>query len=533
VSVLLDVQGLTVGLPNGRAVLRDLSFAVAPGEVVALVGESGSGKTMAARAVLGLLPPPLARSAGRVLLDGQDLTVLTPDALRRIRGRQVGMVFQEPMTSLNPALRIGRQMTEAQVLHLGLTRAEAEARAVAMLRRIGLSDPEGAMGSHPHRFSGGMRQRILIGSVMLLGPRLLLADEPTTALDAITQREVLDLMAELAREAGAGVLLISHDLPLVAGFASRSVVLLGGEKVEEGLTRDLLRRPSHPYTARLVAALPQRTPSRRAEAAAPLLRADDVSITFPGRRGLLRRAPPTRAVQEVTLEIMPGETLALAGASGSGKTTLGRALLGLVRPNAGRITFAGRDLAGFDRAAWRGFRLACQLVFQDPFSSLDPRQRVAAILEEPLRLLPEVDARERTRRAEAMLEEVGLAGFGPRLPHELSGGQRQRVAIARALIRRPRLVVADEPVSALDLTVQKQILGLFRELKERHGFAALFITHDIGVVEEVADRVAVMEAGRIVELGRKEEVLDNPRHPYTRRLLAAVPARLTTAEAAA
>jgi peptide/nickel transport system ATP-binding protein len=438
------------------------------------------------------------------------------------------MVFQEPMTSLNPALRIGRQMTEAQVLHLGIGQAEAESRAVAMLRRIGIERAEAAMASHPHRFSGGMRQRILIGSVMLLGPRLLLADEPTTALDAITQGEVLDLMAGLSREAGAGVLLISHDLPLVAGFARRCIVLLNGEKVEEGETRALLRTPAHEYTRRLVDALPRRTPSRGASTPAPLLRAEGVGVVFPGRRGLLARGAPTHAVADVTLDILPGETLALAGASGSGKTTLGRTLLGLIKPAAGRVLFDGRDIAGFDGPAWRDFRFACQLVFQDPFSSLDPRQRVGAIVEEPLRLLPDCDGRDRTRRAEAMLEEVGLPGFARRFPHELSGGQRQRVAIARALVRKPRLVVADEPVSALDLTVQKQILGLFRDLKERHGFAALFITHDIGVVEEVADRVAVMEQGRIVELGRKEDVLDAPEHAYTKRLLGAVPARLTT-----
>jgi peptide/nickel transport system ATP-binding protein len=264
-----------------------------------------------------------------------------------------------------------------------------------------------------------------------------------------------------------------------------------------------------------------------------VLRARDVVVAFPGKRGLMGRAASTVAVDGVSLDVLPGETLALAGASGSGKTTLGRALLGLVRPRAGQVLFDGQDIAAFDRAAWRRFRIACQLVFQDPFSSLDPRQRVGDILEEPLRLLPELGAAERATRVAAMLEEVGLPGFSRRLPHELSGGQRQRVAIARALIRRPRLVVADEPVSALDLTVQKQILRLFRELKERHGFAALFITHDIGVVEEVADRVAVMEAGRIVELGRKEDVLDAPQHPYTRRLLAAVPARLAGLERAA
>jgi peptide/nickel transport system ATP-binding protein len=526
VTALLSVSGLSVAAPGGRRVVDDVSFAIEPGRFRALVGESGSGKTMAARAVLRLLPPGLRIAGGSVRLRDDDLTTLPDAELRRLRGPAVGMVFQEPMVSLNPAIRIGAQMQEALILHRRLPRAEAEGAARAMLARVQIGDPERCLAAYPHEFSGGMRQRIMIASVMLLRPALLIADEPTTALDTLTQREVLDLMTGLAREEGTSVLLITHNLGLVARYADSVSVMREGRVVEEGPARAVLAAPRHGYTAALVEALPRRVaaPPARGEDEAPVIEARGVAIRFPGRGGLFRRAvPEVQAVRGVSLAVRPGETVAVVGGSGSGKTTLGRALLGLVPLSAGELRFRGRRMDWSDREAQRRFRMDCQLVFQDPYSSLDPRMRVGEIVEEPLKLLPELDRAERLRRVAAMLEEVGLAGYGERFPHALSGGQRQRVAIARALVRDPAFVVADEPVSALDMTIQKQVLDLFARLQRERGFACLFVSHDLGAVERIAGRIAVMQDGRIVEEGPRDAILDAPQHPYTRALLEASP----------
>jgi peptide/nickel transport system ATP-binding protein len=525
-STLLSVEALSVEMPGGRRVVDEVSFAIAPGRFRALVGESGSGKTMAARAVLRLLPPGLRIAGGAVRLRGDDLTALPDPALRKLRGPWIGMVFQEPMVSLNPAIRIGAQMQEALILHKRLSRAEAEAAARAMLARVQIGDPDRCLAAFPHEFSGGMRQRIMIASVMLLRPALLIADEPTTALDTLTQREVLDLMTGLAREQGTAVLLITHNLGLVARYADSVSVMRDGRVVEEGAARAVLAAPKHGYTAALVDALPRRgaaAPPRR-EDEAPVIEARDVVVRFPGRGGLFRRAvPEVQAVRGVSLAVKPGETVAVVGGSGSGKTTLGRALLGLVKLAGGEVRFKGAPIDWSDRASRLRFRMACQLVFQDPYSSLDPRMRVDAIVEEPLKLLPELDRNARMRRVGVMLEEVGLAGYGARFPHALSGGQRQRVAIARALVRDPAFVVADEPVSALDMTIQKQVLDLFARLQRERGFACVFVSHDLGAVERIADRIAVMQDGRIVEEGSRDTVLDAPSHPYTRALLNASP----------
>jgi peptide/nickel transport system ATP-binding protein len=502
---LLSVETLVVQA-GARRVVDGVSFAVAPGEVLAIVGESGSGKSATARAILGLLPPGLVRTGGLIRFERTEVG----DA-KRLRGRGIGMVFQEPMTSLNPAMTIATQLGEAHRLHFRTSRAETEEACAAMLRRVGI-DPARAR-AFPHEFSGGMRQRIMLASVMLLKPRLLIADEPTTALDTLTQAEVLDLMMGLTRDEGTAVLLITHNLGLVSRYAGRAVVMQHGRVVEEGAAAPLLAAPREAYTRALVDALPRRMPITPRPPAPPLVEA----------RGLHVRYPGTHAVQGVDLAIAPGEVVALVGGSGSGKTTLGRALLRLAPIAAGSLRFRGQDVTHAKGAALLALRLAAQVVFQDPYASLDPRMRVADIVAEPLRLPSGMAVPERARRAEAMLDQVGLGGMGGRHPHQLSGGQRQRVAIARALVRRPAFVVADEPVSALDMTVQKQVLSLLRDLQREAGFACLFVTHDLAVAEEISGRVVVMQAGAIVEEGPRDAIFDAPAHPYTRALLAAAP----------
>jgi peptide/nickel transport system ATP-binding protein len=517
-----------------RPLLVDLSFDIAPGEFVAIVGESGSGKTMAARSILGLLPPGVRRASGSIELDGQELTGLSPEGLRRIRGRHVGMVFQEPMVSLNPALTIGRQLAEGLKLHEKLPDAEIRARCVEMLRRVQITDPERCLASFPHEFSGGMRQRIMLASVLLLKPKLLIADEPTTALDTLSQREVMELMVELARLNGVAVLLITHDLGLVARYAQRVVVLEKGVLVEAGETRQVLGDPRHPYTRRLVDSLPRRATSRRPQdAAPPILKVTQACVDYPGKAGLFGRAAPKRVVTGVDLTVGAGEIVAVVGASGSGKTTLGRCVLGLKSLAAGQVAFDGVDLARMTGAQRKLFRRQAQLVFQDPFSSLDPRVRIGETVGAALRHVPEIAPRERRDLVRQVLADVSLEGFEDRFPHQMSGGQRQRVAIARAVVSRPRLVVADEPVSALDMTIQLQVLTLFQNLQSQYGFACLFITHDLGVVEQVADRVYVMSAGAVVESGPTDAVFDDPQHAYTRALLAATPSRMAAAMTAA
>jgi peptide/nickel transport system ATP-binding protein len=524
-DTLLKIDNLSLASGIGP-IVKNVSFDVRPGEIVGIVGESGSGKTMAARAVIGLLPQAIHHTGGRILFEGSDLVTLPPGDLRRVRGARIGMVFQEPMTSLNPALTIGRQLDEGLAYQTELTPAQRRERIIAMLARIGLSDGANRLGAYPHEFSGGMRQRIMIASAMLLRPSLLIADEPTTALDAVIQREVAQLMIDLTREQGAAAIMISHDLAMVAEFAQRVVVMERGRIVESGSSEEILLAPRHPYTRRLLDALPRRAPARAVPPSpAPVVEIRDLVIDFPGRGGWFRKTAAKRAVQGVSLRIMPGETVALVGASGSGKTTVGRAIVGLVKPSGGDVLFQGRPVLGRSADDMRAWRLACQMVFQDPYGSLDPRMTVAALVAEPLRLMPELDAKARERRVSRTLDEVGLNDtYLARFPHELSGGQRQRVAIARAIVRRPAFVVADEPVSALDMTVQKQILTLIRGLQEKHGFACLFVSHDLGAVEQVADRVLVMDDGRIVEEGARDDIFDRARHPVTRRLLGAMPA---------
>ncbi|HEM7852755.1 TPA: dipeptide ABC transporter ATP-binding protein [Burkholderia multivorans] len=521
---LLDIRRLVLGAPGREPVVTDVSVSVAPGEFVALVGESGSGKTMVARSILGLLPDKIGVVSGSICFDGTDLAGTSASRLRDLRGARIGMVFQEPMSSLNPSMRIGTIMAEGLKRHTRLDAAQRKRACIDILERIGIERPEHCLRAFPHEFSGGMRQRIMLASVMLLKPALLIADEPTTALDTITQREVMELMLELARECGTAVLLITHNLGLVARYASRAVVLCRGRQIEEGPARQILSRPAQTYTRELVAALPRRESRPLIDRTGPpLLEADALTVVHRGRRNILGRAsPPLTAVNHVSFTLHAGETLAIVGGSGSGKTTLSRAIVQLIAPQSGRLLFRGEDLrAGV--TICRNFRRSCQMVFQDPYSSLDPRMRIADIVGEPLRTHEGLSRSQRDARVRTVLSEVGLQEFASRFPHQMSGGQRQRVAIARAIVTRPALIVADEPTSALDMTLQKQILALFQQLQREYGFACVFVSHDLAAVEQISDQIIVMEKGRVVESGRRDDVLDRPTHAYTKRLLAASP----------
>lgn len=529
-SALVTVSNLslTVGR-GGREIVSGVSFEVAPGEMVGIVGESGSGKTQAARAIMGLTPPPLVVAGGSIRFEGVEVTQASPAALRKLRGARIGMVFQEPMTSLNPSMPIGRQLDEGLKLHRrDLSTAQRRERILEMLRRVGIRDPKAAVEAWPHEFSGGMRQRMMLASVMLLEPALLIADEPTTALDAVVQRDVLELMVDLTREHNTAVLMISHDLPMVARYTERMVVMQHGKVLETGTTAGILERPRHPYTRKLLDAMPRRLPARPPIQEAPIVEVRNLVVDYAGHQRLFSRTGAKRALNGIDLHVKPREVVAVVGGSGSGKTTLGRAIAGLLALTSGQILF--RDQPVSRRSpAWRDYRLTCQMVFQDPYSSLDPRMTIGELVGEGLRMLVDMPAADKRRRVDEVLAEVGLGSeYAKRFPHELSGGQRQRVAIARAVVRRPSFVIADEPVSALDVTVRAQVLDLFADLQERHGFSCLFISHDLGVVEQVADRVVVMRDGGIVEQGTRDTVFDQPREEYTRSLLSAIPALEST-----
>lgn len=520
---LISVRDLSLQVSHtGIEVVKKVSFDIKPGEIFGIVGESGSGKTLATRALISLLPPVVKATGGTILYKGRDTLTMTARDLRAMRGAEIGVVFQEPMTSLNPSMTIGKQLEEGLILHTTLPPEERKSRILDMLKRVGIRDPQGALTSWPHEFSGGMRQRIMLASVMLLKPALLIADEPTTALDAVIQRDVMELMVELTRAEGTAVLLISHDLPMVARYTSRLVVMEKGVIVEQGTTEDILQKPQHPYTKKLLSSLPFRAEARVLPSdAKAMVSARDIIVDYPGRKGFLKKAAPKRALHGVSIDIHEGEVVALVGGSGSGKTTLGRTIAGLVKESSGQILFNGRARD----ADWTDYRMNCQMVFQDPYSSLDPRMTILSLVEEALRLVPDITSADKKKRAYETLEEVGLnSDYALRYPHELSGGQRQRVAIARAIARRPKFLIADEPVSALDVTVRAQVLDLFSNLQKRYGFSCLFISHDLGVVEQVADRVIVMQDGRIIEQGDRDTIFDTPKEAYTRRLLQAIPA---------
>ena len=581
----LDVAGLRTELDTPEGVLRavdGVDLRIRQGECFALVGESGCGKSMTALSLLRLLPEVGRIAAGEVRLDGQDLLALPEAAMRAVRGKRIAMIFQEPSTALNPVLSVGRQVREVIERHGDLRGAAARARALELLRAVGIPEAERRYDEYPFQLSGGLRQRAMIAGALAVDPEVLVADEPTTALDVTIQAQILELLQKLQAERGMALLLITHDLGIVARMATRVAVMYAGEIVEVAEREAFLRAPQHPYSQKLFEALPGRggelavirgqvpaltrrftgcrfaerceqvfercrveaprlleggarchlreegpAPAREAAAeAAVVLEVKDLQVHFPIRRGLLRRTVGhVKAVDGVSLAIREGRTLALVGESGSGKTTVGKALLQLVAPTGGSVRHGGEELTRLSRGALKPHRARMQIIFQDPYASLNPRMRVADILAEGMRSLGVGrDEADRTGRIDALLEQVGLpAQAKGRYPHEFSGGQRQRIAIARALAVEPRLIVCDEPTSALDVSVQAQILNLLKSLQDRLGLAYLFITHNLAVVEHLAHEVAVMQAGRIVEQGAAAQVLRQPRHAYTRTLLEAVP----------
>ena len=519
---LVEVNGLSVAF-GAKRVVDNVSFTLDRGETLALVGESGSGKSLTALSLLQLLPRGGINPAGKIRLDGEDMIGARPNVLHKARGDVAGIVFQEPMTSLNPLHRIGRQVAEAIVLHRELPRATLLRRVVGVLDEAGFPDAAHRLDAFPHQLSGGQRQRVMIAMALANDPALLIADEPTTALDVTIQARILALLAKLKTERGLALLLITHDLRIVRRYADRVCVMKDGAIAEAGTVAQVFAAPAHPYTRMLIDAVPRGVPPPLAGNAPPLLRIENVKVHFPIRRGVLRRVVAVvRAVDGVSLTVRAGETVGLVGESGSGKTTLALAALRL-EPVQGRVVFAGQDVVQLGRAAMRALRAKMQIVFQDPFGSLSPRMTVGEIVGEGLGVHESrLKRQERDRRVIEALSEVGLpADMMDRYPHEFSGGQRQRIAIARVIVLKPALVVLDEPTSALDMSVQAQIVALLRDLRERHDLAYLFISHDLKVVRALAHRVVVLREGRIVEEGTADEIFDHPREEYTKSLMQA------------
>ena len=525
-AALLEIEKLHVsfhGESGTVEAVRGISLEIHPGETLALVGESGSGKTVAALSLLQLLPANAHITAQAIRLQGSNITRLSAESLRHLRGRRIAMVFQEPMTAMNPVYPIFRQLAEAFVAEPGKDLKSLRQRAMELLEMTGIDNPEQRLDSYPHQLSGGQRQRVMIAMALAHRPTLLIADEPTTALDVTIQAQILELLAQLQKDLGMAMLLITHDLPMVYKAADRVCVMRHGEIVESATTQILFQTPQHSYTRQLLASLPGSQSPAREKNPTQLLQVRDLRCHFPIKRGLFKRTVGhVKAVDGVDFSLCRGETLGVVGESGSGKTTLGEAILRL-NDSQGTLLFEGQDLFAAKRATLRGLRRRIQVVFQDPFSSLSPRMTIGQILQEGL-LIHRLEATlaGRHKRALAMLEEVGLpAEYLDRYPHQFSGGQRQRIAIARAMILKPDLLILDEPTSALDLSVQAQILKLLRHLQTRHGLAFLFISHDLRVIRALSHDVMVMWQGKRVEYGPTQQVFENPQHPYTRTLLAA------------
>jgi peptide/nickel transport system ATP-binding protein len=552
---VLSVSGLSTAFRvegRWRTVVDDVSFDIAPRQTLAIVGESGSGKSVTALSIMRLVSTVNGRIQGRIALEGQSLLDLPEDEMRKVRGNRISMIFQEPMTSLNPVLTIGFQISEALIYHRGLSRADAEAETVRILERVRIPAARQRVHEYPHRFSGGMRQRVMIAMALACRPKLLIADEPTTALDVTIQAQIVELIKVLQDEEGMSVLFITHDMGVVAEIADRVVVMWQGHKVEEGETARLFADPQHPYTRALLAAVPRLgamqgqaqplrfpvtnvktgvvappapTASTIDAAERPVLEVANLTTRFDIRTGALRRITGrVHAVENISFDLRAGETLALVGESGCGKSTTGRSILRLVPPSSGTILFEGKDVGTLDREGLRAARRRMQMIFQDPFASLNPRKTVGAAIAEPMVVHGLCDRPAARDRVAELLRKVGLApDMASRFPHEFSGGQRQRLCIARALALSPRLIVADEAVSALDVSIKAQVVNLMMDLQEDLRLAYLFISHDIAVVERVSHRVAVMYLGEIVEIGPRAAVLENPQHPYTRKLMSAVP----------
>lgn len=545
VQPVLAVEKLTTSFKSDggwKPVIRDINFHVNAGETVAIVGESGSGKSVTALSTMRLLPS--ARMTGKILLDGRDLLALSEKEMRSVRGGSIGMIFQEPMTSLNPVFTVGNQLAEAIVLHQKLSWKQAENEALQLMERVRIPAAKSRLKEYPHKFSGGMRQRVMIAMALACRPRLLIADEPTTALDVTIQAEILHLIRELQQEENMAVLFITHDMGVVAEVADRTVVMLRGDMVESGTTPDIFAAPKAIYTKSLLASIPRlgsmgdaNTPKRfpevdpqTGEAAdgaqmrplnqdrPPILEASNIVVRFDLPHGRIH------AVENVSFDLRPGETLALVGESGCGKSTTGRAIMRLLQLTSGEIKINGEDITQLKASELRSMRRKAQMIFQDPFASLNPRLKIGSAIAEPILSHQLMGKRQAKDRVVELLEQVGLsAAMADRFPHEFSGGQRQRISIARALALEPKLIVADEAVSALDVSVKAQVANLLLDLQEKHDLSYLFISHDMAVVERLSHRVAVMFLGEIVEIGPREAVFNNPQHPYTKRLISAVP----------
>ena len=524
---LISVENLSVDFRSGENLthaVRNVSFDIGDAETVALVGESGSGKTVTALSVLKLLPYPSAsHPSGKIFFKGENLLALPQDKLRHVRGNKISMIFQEPMTSLNPLHTIEQQVGEVLKIHRGMSDRAARTRVLDLLNKVGIDDPEGRLGSYPHQLSGGQRQRVMIAMALANEPDLLIADEPTTALDVTIQAQILDLLLKLKDEFNMAMLLITHDLGIVRKMADRVCVMNNGEIVERGATRDVFAAPKHPYTKHLIASEPKGSPPAANAKAPTILEAKDLRVWFPIRRGFLRRVVGhIKAVDGIDLSVKQGQTLGVVGESGSGKTTLGLALLRLIS-SEGPIVYLGNRIDGLDSKRMRPFRRNMQIVFQDPYGSLSPRLSIGQIIEEGLLVQNSGLTRdERDARVARALKEVGLdPKLRDRYPHEFSGGQRQRIAIARALVLEPKFLILDEPTSALDVSVQAQIVDLLRDLQKRHKLAYLFISHDLKVVRALANSIIVLRHGKVVEKGPARTVFSKPKTDYTKALLAA------------
>ncbi|MEK1888079.1 MAG: ABC transporter ATP-binding protein [Phyllobacterium sp.] len=532
---LLSVRDLSVAFSQGgkdTLAVDHISFEIDQGETVALVGESGSGKSVTALSILKLLPyPPASHPSGQIIFDGKDLLSSSENELRRVRGNDITMIFQEPMTSLNPLHTIEDQISEILKLHQGMAEKAARQRTLSLLEEVGIRDPEKRLNAYPHQLSGGQRQRVMIAMALANKPKLLIADEPTTALDVTVQAQILKLLAELKAAQSMSMLFITHDLGIVRKIADRVCVMTGGKIVETGPTSEIFRNPQHPYTRHLLAAEPKGNPPAANAAAAPVMRGEQVKVWFPIKQGFLRKTVDyVKAVDGIDVTIRAGQTLGVVGESGSGKTTLGLALSRMIS-SEGIIRFGETDINQYSFREMRPLRRELQIVFQDPYGSLSPRMSVADIIAEGLEVHePKLTADQRDARVVAALKEVNLDPENRfRYPHEFSGGQRQRIAIARAMVLNPRFVMLDEPTSALDMSVQAQVVDLLRSLQQKHNLAYLFISHDLKVVKALANEVLVMRNGKAVEYGPSEEIFARPRTEYTKALMAAA-FRIETAE---
>ncbi|MEM1382434.1 MAG: ABC transporter ATP-binding protein [Pseudomonadota bacterium] len=529
---MLDIRGLTVRLPEGADrdfAIEDVSFTVGAGEIVCVVGESGSGKSVTAFTVMGLIPRAELRPvAGQVVLQGDDLLVQSDRRLRELRGERMAMIFQEPMTALNPVMKVGDQIAEMLEIHTKLSASDRRERVVAAMADVNLPDPEAMYHSYPHQLSGGQRQRIMIALALALEPALLIADEPTTALDVTTQAQILALIREIQRTHGTGVMFITHDFGVVAEIADRVVVMQHGKVVEQGSTEAVLTKPQHPYTRMLIGSVPGLVPPEREPRGhdAPALETKALNKVY-GKQGLFQTGRVVHAAKDVDLIVQRGETLGVVGESGSGKSTVARCIVRLVDPTSGELLISGTDVASLREVALRPHRRDIQIVFQDPYRSLNPRCTVGqAITEGPMNF--GLGAGKAVERARDLMRVVGLSPDAlDRFPHQFSGGQRQRICIARALAMEPKVLIADEAVSALDVSVQAQVLDLLTDVREKFDLAMLFITHDLRVAAQICDRIMVMQHGVVVEEGPTRALYLNPQHAYTRKLLAAAPGRDT------